>query len=355
MPCRKERRRHFYALLLLSILLCSVMTLRYWQSIQWTVEETQRSEGSSIDFFSKEQNVQVTNSSVTSRYGVKATAERIAEKTRYYADEDSAGLLVALLTGKKDYLSLALRDLTRRSGASHLLALSGFHLNLLLFFLMKIRRKSPQLLHCCISLLLVWGYCVWIGFIPSLYRAAVMLSVVLLARQFWGGISFISVWSYTTMLMLLCVPDILRELGFVLSQLALLGVVYGRFLFPPFLRKYLSPVVMNALCIGLGALFSTGWYSFLVFGQVYPVAVVSAMLLSPLVMLFIFLGLCFLFLPAIWAGAAGYVLSSVAGVIRLSMSYASQIGSVDNWRELLLLYFCFFSTAAITLYLKHKK
>ena len=272
------------------------------------------------------------------QYSANTVARFIVDKTTRYADEDSAGLLSALLVGRKQYLSGALRDISRRAGASHLLALSGFHLNLLLYVLLQWKGKVSIFLQASISLLIVWFYCIWLGFIPSLYRAAIMFTVALLCKLLWGNIHFISLWSITSIIFLLSFSKALSSVGLVLSQLALIGVVYGNAMFPHRLDSYIPPVITQSFSIGVGALITTAWYSFIVFKAVYPVALFSAIILTPLVIMFILCGILLLVLPHIFSLYIGIVVQILASIIRLIMSYASSIMAIEKVEHLVLFY-----------------
>ncbi len=347
--CVKQHRGSM--LMVLCVCYCIIL-MQYWYSLTWTrhtVVNTAEQESTSAVALQPEGKPHTTTM-LLRNYDADTVARFIVDKTMRYADEDSAGLLSALLVGRKQYLSGALRDISRRAGASHLLALSGFHLNVLLYVLLRCKGKMPIFLHAGISLFVVWAYCLWLGFIPSLYRAAIMFTLSLLCSLVWGKIHFMSLWSMTSIIFLLGFTSALSNVGLVLSQLALIGVVYGRAMFPRRLDSYVPPVIIQTFSVGFGALIATAWYSFIVFKAVYPVALFSAIVLTPLVVFFILCGVLFLVLPNIVSLYLGVIVQGVGAVIRYSMSYASGVIAIESIEQLVLLYVLVCVLLLFTLY-----
>ncbi len=345
-------KQHRGSMLMVLCVCYFIILVQYWYSLTWThhtVINTAEQESTSAMVLQKESKLQTTTI-LSWNYDADTVAQFIVDKTMRYADEDSAGLLSALLVGRKQYLSGALRDISRRAGASHLLALSGFHLNVLLYVLLRCKGKIPVFLHAGVSLLVVWAYCIWLGFIPSLYRAAIMFTLSLLCSLVWGKIHFMSLWSMTSIIFLLGFTRSLSNVGLVLSQLALIGVVYGRAMFPHRLDSYVPPAIIQTLSVGFGALITTAWYSFIVFKAVYPIALFSAIVLTPLVIFFILCGVLFLVLPNVFSLYLGVIVQGVGAIIRYSMSYASGAIAIESIEQLVLLYIVVCVLLLFTLY-----
>ncbi len=332
-----QEKRIFLCLLVCGVFF-HVVLFQYWQQSVWTVHSVQRNGVVEKEISKKDSGFELLRRHLNAGFEVENVAMSILDKTKEHLDKDSASLLIALLTGQKQFLSAALKDIIRRSGSSHLLALSGFHLNIVLFLFLKLRGRVFASFLYFAGLVTVWFYCIWVGFIPSLYRAAFLYSIAGCCRLFWAELKFLSLWSFTTMFFCILIPDIVLELGFMLSQLALLGVVYGRQLFPRFLEKYIPPGFIVLVSAGIGALATTAWYSFIFFGQVYPVSILASIVLSPIVILFVCLGLLFLLLPSALASFVGIALRFLGEFIRTVMSYASESLALDTLPKLLVLY-----------------
>lgn len=95
-----------------------------------------------------------------------------------------AALAQALLLGKRSTLTGDVREDFRESGTSHLLAVSGLHVGVVLFltagagaYLLGRRRH----LYLLVPLAAIWGYAALTGMAPPVQRAAIMGSVYLCA------------------------------------------------------------------------------------------------------------------------------------------------------------------------------
>lgn len=100
--------------------------------------------------------------------------------------DDNRGLSVAFLTGNKGHISDKLNSDFKYSGASHLMAVSGFHLTVIigvvLFVLKKLRVNDKISSFAAIVFTLC---CIGIaGFSKSVIRAGIMLIVLLLGKSF---------------------------------------------------------------------------------------------------------------------------------------------------------------------------
>ena len=95
-------------------------------------------------------------------------------------DDDYRGILLAAFLNDQSDISINMKKLFFQAGIYHLLALSGFNIVLLsgalfvLLFPLPLRREWK----ICLMLLFIWLYLLFIGFIPSLFRAVVMASIV---------------------------------------------------------------------------------------------------------------------------------------------------------------------------------
>lgn len=235
------------------------------------------------------------------QYNVQSVSQTWITMLSRYISKDTVGVLIGLITGNKDFIHLAFSDLVRRNGISHLLALSGFHLSILIMMFEYSARMIKTLFKITLHklylnmgiMIAVWIYCIWIGFIPSLYRAALMFSLSVFLKHIFGKNNFLLVWFLTGMILMLIYPSIMYAHGFILSMLALLGVVGGAH-YALNIQKHIPPFIAIPLCIGIGATLCTAWYSVVVFGAAYPIGIFVSILLTPLIALFMVVGLVFI-------------------------------------------------------------
>ena len=143
---------------------------------------------------------------------------------------DALAIMTALTLGERSMLTNELSKLYSDTGATHLLALSGFNLGILMMlfnlFLLRYVRDCGWRWPVTLSLmLLIWGYTFLTGLPSSLVRASIMctfmLGAVLLRRQ---SIT-LNTLALAGGLMLVVNPYYLFDVGFQLSFMAMWGIL----------------------------------------------------------------------------------------------------------------------------------
>lgn len=153
--------------------------------------------------------------------------------------EPEAAIATGVLLGTRSAIPPEIEEDFRRTGTTHVLAVSGQNLTItsglvaLLVGRLLGRRHWGFL---TTMLLCVWGYAMLVGFLPSVVRAAGMVTLVLLAqsagRQRYPA-EFLAVAAAT---MVAWEPSGLFDLGFQLSVSAMAGIL----LVPPLLERTAS-------------------------------------------------------------------------------------------------------------------
>lgn len=143
---------------------------------------------------------------------------------------DELAVVSALTLGDRAALSAELRQTYADAGVSHVLALSGLHLGILvgLFQLLLLRWVRFRRIYrplCAVVIAFVWGYALLAGLPASLVRAAIMYTLMLVGS--WAGRSAFSLQSLAIsgFVMLLFRPFYLFDIGFQLSFVAMLGIL----------------------------------------------------------------------------------------------------------------------------------
>jgi competence protein ComEC len=109
-----------------------------------------------------------------------AIRSRVRKIINMAQTREARGIFLAAFLGEKEQLPDTVNTLFRKAGIAHLLALSGFHAALLFsatFALLSLLR-IPNRAKTLIALAVLWGYLFLIGFIPSLFRATVMATLL---------------------------------------------------------------------------------------------------------------------------------------------------------------------------------
>jgi competence protein ComEC len=96
---------------------------------------------------------------------------------------DTAGVLDAALLGNRYNLSQTTAERFREGGTFHVLVISGLHITFLGGFIFLVARRFTRnrLAQFLMSTVVLWGYALAVGAEPSVVRAALMFTVVLLA------------------------------------------------------------------------------------------------------------------------------------------------------------------------------
>jgi len=203
-----------------------------------------------------------------------------------------AGLLIALLSGSRDGLDSEDAESFKKSGCAHILALSGQHLAVLAGLLSLI--ASPLLgprWARVVSVVFAALFVFIAGTGPSLLRSLILSMAAAISffsdRPQEGrnlvGLSFV--------LGLFLDPASARSLSFLLSHLAVLGLVLLGPRFEHLLLPVAPPFAAKALAASLAAQCATAPLIALTLGNFQPVGVVASVATGPIVTAFMWWGL----------------------------------------------------------------
>jgi len=164
---------------------------------------------------------------VGSLYMVRDAFRDVLFKTLSY---DNASLMAGLLLGQETAeFSSDFKDAMKRSGTTHLVALSGYNISILVVAIATLMgfvtgRRGVF----WVSILVILGFVIMTGAESSVVRAALMGLLILSARMLSRVYNFGNSIVAAAFVMVLYNPTVLYfDVGFALSFLALLGIVYG--------------------------------------------------------------------------------------------------------------------------------
>ena len=140
------------------------------------------------------------------------------------------GVAAAILLGYDDSLADEVRKNYVAAGAMHILCVSGLHVGiiyLLASFLLGFlnRKKQTKLLKNILLLSLVWFYAFIAGLSPSILRATLMVSFVIIGEMIHRKGFAINSIAASAFILLCANPYNLFEIGFQLSYAAVVGIV----------------------------------------------------------------------------------------------------------------------------------
>lgn len=161
-----------------------------------------------------------------------AAASKMAELLERipFAGEHSGAIIQALLTGDRSGLTRDTINAFRRSGASHILALSGLHLGVIYTCLSKVltplgNSTAARWLKSGTIIIICSVYAAATGASASITRALIYICIGEAGRAMsWRRHSPLGTFCLALTLQLLLKPTVISTPGFQLSYLAMLGI-----------------------------------------------------------------------------------------------------------------------------------
>ncbi|WP_407436238.1 ComEC/Rec2 family competence protein [Treponema sp.] len=251
---------------------------------------------------------------------------RIQFKRLMSAWGKAGGLVLALLSGSKEYLDQSMNTLFKMSGLSHILALSGMHLSIISGFTgLFVSKSLLKKLWTVMQLILIFIFVWFAGLSASLLRALISCVILTLCKLFnireRSGI-------YVLCLTFLVHVAVRAQDVFAVSFLLSYGALCGILLISPALNKIFSGFVSDRICSSLtssvGAVSFTAPVSLRLFGFISPAGIVSTMFVSPLITAFLYLSIVFMGLSFIFPFSvkiAAFVMNFIYEVIKSVVSF----------------------------------
>jgi competence protein ComEC len=140
------------------------------------------------------------------------------------------GLAEALLIGYKDDLDKTLVQSYSNTGVVHIIAISGMHLALIYWLINLLlkplgKRRKWRWIKPVIAIAVLWLFSLLSGASPSVLRAAVMFTFIVLAEGFSKKSSIYNTLAASAFCLLCYDPYWLWDVGFQLSYAAVLSIV----------------------------------------------------------------------------------------------------------------------------------
>ncbi len=263
-----------------------------------------------------------------------------AKKINRLFTEPQGGLLLGILVGAKKTLPPNILDSFNTTGLSHIVAVSGFNITIIIAALMITARILGRRASFFVTLIFICAFVVIAGASASVIRAGLMGFLLLGAFNTGRQYSVVPALFFSALIMLSANPKILFwDVGFQLSFAATLGII---FFVPPGIERLAGLAdffgAKQLLITTLSAIVATLPLTLLYFGRLSLVAPLANLLILPIlpfIMLFGFLSV----LPFLGTGFAylsGHLLAYVLWAVKIlsSFKYASlelHLGAVSFW------------------------
>lgn len=176
---------------------------------------------------------------------------------------DIAPLAIALSLGDKSKLDSSTRASFASAGAMHVLAVSGLHVGILLAMFQWLFLRIPWFrdrnMYIIFALIGIWCFALLTGLAPSVFRATLMFSILgfgqLLGKRFFN----LNALLISALVLLMLDGKVLFDIGFQLSYLAMLGIL---FFFQPVRNLFTPPYrwvnfIWEGVAVGIAAQIGT--------------------------------------------------------------------------------------------------
>lgn len=210
-----------------------------------------------------------------------------------------AGFLYAMTFGDTAGVSDEVRDAFSETGVAHLFAVSGLHVGIIAAAITALLRKQRPYVRLIVTLPILIAYCWLCRFTPSTVRATVMFGVGILAHSLGRRNDRMSTVSLAAIAILWVKPLYLFDLGFLMSFLAVFGIVLLNDPLQRLFARVMPSRIASALAVSISANCGIFPIMMLYFGKVSLIFILANLIVVPIVS-----ALFVLYLPIVFLCAA---------------------------------------------------
>ncbi|MBW8333094.1 MAG: competence protein ComEC family protein [Prolixibacteraceae bacterium] len=166
---------------------------------------------------------------------IKYLAEKVRDKliallSATKIEKEERSVISALTLGYRTELDPETMDYFVNTGTIHVLSVSGLHVALIFFILSFLlsginKGKVGTLIYPAIMILFLWIYSFITGFSPSVQRSTVMFTFVIIGSTLRRPVNIYNSLSASALVLILLDTNVLFDIGFQLSYLAVFGIV----------------------------------------------------------------------------------------------------------------------------------
>ena len=241
--------------------------------------------------------------------------------------DDRYAVVAAMALGDRSALTKELKETYSKTGASHVLALSGLHLGIIYTLLsMLVVGRRWQMITQVATVLSIWAFVFLTGMSASVVRSAVMLTVYALLALGHRQKMSVNTLAFTAIVMLLVTPKALFDVGFQMSFMAVFSILlFVPLFYRPFSAEYLMThravswlwgIVAVSVAAQIGVAPLIAYY----FGRFSCYFLLTNFIVIPAATLILYLALGTLLIPSL-----GVVLASMVGLLNTTLLYIATI------------------------------
>ena len=241
--------------------------------------------------------------------------------------DDQYAVVAAMALGDKSALTRELKDTYSKTGASHILALSGLHLGIIYALLsMLVIGRRWQTITQVAMILSIWAFVFLVGMSASVVRSAVMLTVYALLALGHRQKMSVNTLAFTAIVMLLVTPKALFDIGFQMSFMAVFSILlFVPLFYRPFSAEYLMTHrvvkwIWGMVAVSVAAQIGVAPLIAYYFGRFSCYFLLTNFIVLPAATIILYLSLGTLLIPSI-----GIVLANMVGLLNSTLLYISTI------------------------------
>jgi competence protein ComEC len=222
---------------------------------------------------------------------------------KYVQSMNEIAISKALLYGFDDEIDPELVRAYSNTGTLHVLAVSGMHVGLIFWLINLVlkyfdKRQYQRVLKAIISFIIIWAYSLLCGLSPSILRASVMFSFVAIGNAVKNKPNINNTLAASAFVLLLFDSNMLSNVGFQLSFLAVFGILSIQKYFKQWFtfNNKIGNEVWNIISVSIAAQLATFPLGLYYFHQFPVYFIVSNLLIIPLTTFVIFVAIAMIFM-----------------------------------------------------------
>ena len=205
-------------------------------------------------------------------------------QTIKYLYKDKSKFINSIMIGEKEKLDEEVNEIFSKTGVSHIVALSGLHISILITIIGFSVGKINNLIKFIFLVFILWSYGIMVGQSPSIIRAIVCSLISYLAIFIKKRSDSINNLSIVGIYLIINNPYVIYNISFQLSFLATLSIIY--------FYGYLNlKIKFKVICTTIAANILTLPMIYLYFKNISIVFIVSNIIVLPLLSIIIYISI----------------------------------------------------------------
>ena len=251
--------------------------------------------------------------------------EKIKEKFKNNFDVQTANYFITIILGDKSELDKQIKENFQNGGISHLLAISGMHINCIILIITYVINKTINSYKIrkliTIGILIMYGSI--IEFSPSATRAIIMAIMHLTALNLLEKDNFLVNISISSFIILIISPYYLVDTGFLLSFTATISIVYVyKKLRREVSKNKIIQMIADSLILTISANILIAPIVICLFKKVSLSMIVMGIIISPFIFVIEIIGILIIIIPS-------YILKFLKVPIELFISIFDFLSSIN--------------------------